>query len=111
VPGARVTADAAAAAIKEPLVLGTHRGGSHSARHLAWACRAAGSRKVGARPILHLVEPVAFIIAPPVAVTLPVHEFAPIDFAPCFVSTEHTSGLGCYGRCLETYRQYINYPD
>ena len=71
-----------------------------------------GDPYFGSRPILYPAPPVV-VLAPPVFVPLPVYEWAPIDFGPCFVPAEHTSQLGYYGSCLESYlrQYYLNRPD
>lgn len=78
-----------------------------------------GDPYIGSRPILYPVPPVVVIAPVPVVWPVPavwqpsVYEFAPIDFGPCFVPTEHTSQLGYYGSCLESYfrQYYFNRPD
>jgi len=77
-----------------------------------------GDPYIGSRPILYPVPPVVVIAPVPVVWPVPavwqpsVYEFAPIDFGPCFVPTEHTSQLGYYGSCGESYfRQFTNRPD
>jgi len=71
-----------------------------------------GDPYIGGRPVLYPVPPLV-VIAPPVIVPPPLYAFAPIDFGPCFVPTEHTSQLGYYGSCLESYfrQYYFNRPD
>jgi len=71
-----------------------------------------GDPYFGSRPILY-PEPPVVVLAPPILVPPPVYEWAPIDFGPCFVPTEHTSQLGYWGSCPESYlrQYYLNRPD
>jgi hypothetical protein len=71
-----------------------------------------GDPYFGSRPIFYPAPPV-LVLAPPIFVPAPVYELAPIDFGPCFVPTEHTSQLGYWGSCPESYlrQYYLNRPD
>jgi len=90
-----------------------------------------GDPYFGSRPIFY-PEPLVVVLAPPVfarpmfappvfgppvfappVFAPPIFGWAPIDFGPCFVPTEHTSQFGYWGSCLESYlrQYYLNRPD